>query len=208
VTGNTSGQSAVGGLVGDADSIGIVNSSAKAEITSLGSDVGGLVGSFRCSSRNAGIGFLLGSSFEGSITGGQALSGLSNAGGLIGALMSISFKSSCMIIRNKVSGTVRGRNDVGGLVGRAASGNRFLENEVSVNVASSTERHGGFIGSLEYNRLRLYRVKDKAEFILDDIYQGNSWRYTGTGKVPFDVGTSDVRPDARSGLDVAGVDRR
>jgi hypothetical protein len=208
--GGAVGQSGVGGLVGEAEHIGIVNSSAKADITYLGSNVGGLVGSFICSSRNAGLGFVLGSSFEGSITGGQALTGLSNAGGLVGSLFGRydTFKASCMIIGNKVSGVVRGRSGVGGLVGRAPSGNRFIGNEVSVNVTSSTERHGGFIGSLEANGLRVYRVKDRSEYRMQDVYQGNIWRYTGTGKAPMDVGTSNVRSDALSGLDVVGVDQR
>jgi hypothetical protein len=197
------GQSEVGGLVGVGVEVGIVQSSAKADITSIGSNVGGLVGSFDCESRDGGFGFLIGSSFEGSITGGQAVGGPSNAGGLVGTL-----DGSCMILRNRVSGTIRGRAGVGGLIGNSFSTHRYVGNEVTATVGSSIERHGAFIGSLATRRLGVYRIKDQREYVLEDIYQGNSWRYTGSGKAPQDVGTSDVKPDARGGLDVAGVDQR
>jgi hypothetical protein len=194
------GQSNVGGLVGSAQGLVVSRSSAKVAITSIGSNIGGLFGTFKCSNRNGPTGLLYSSSFEGSITGGQSINGASNAGGLIGLL-----DGQCMIIRNSVTGTVRGRQGVGGLVGMAQSGHRFLENQVVATVSSTTERHGGFIGLQSRLATGLFRVKDGVEYMFEDIYSGNTWQFTGSGRAPQDIGGSSSIPN---GFDVNGVDRR
>lgn len=199
---SSTGQSNTGGLIGVADAVVIVGSSVKAMINATGSNVGGIAGEFRCRSRNAAVGLLHSNKFVGTITGGANLAGASNTGAIAGNM-----QGSCMVIGNTADATIRGVTAVGGLVGNAMAGGRYLDNKLDINPTSSAEPPGGFIGTETKAVSRFKRYSDDALATRESIYTNNSWRYTGTERPPQDIG---VVNDTVSGkvsreVDVTGV---
>jgi hypothetical protein len=168
-------------------------------MTVAGSNVGGLVGKSVNCNRYSALCLIYESSFDGSITSGQNIERLSNAGGLIG------FAEGGMIVRSSAKGVVRGRAAVGGIAGYAQSMLRFIDTVSEVNVTSSTESHGGFIG-------RLLTVSTRFEpnnsYVYNNIYLGNSWSFRGQGMPPQDIGLWEHFTEQRRNIDVEGIDFR
>jgi hypothetical protein len=194
VTGAEIGSSDVGGLIGKG-ALPIIQSQVKADITAAGSGVGGLVGNARRCSRYTYECLIYDSSFEGTVTGGQNLSRLSSAGGLVGN------GEGGMIIKSRVKGTIRGREAVGGILGQATASYRFIDNTSQGIVSSSTETHGGFIGRLVSGYSNLLPI-----FRSENIYVGNRWLLTGQQTRPHDIGLWLKDEQELRNVDVAGID--
>jgi hypothetical protein len=143
--GNVTGQSSLGGLVGNNYRAQVINSRATGNVTGQSSRIGGLVG------KNEG---LSGFDFAGLILNSQSSGtavGATEIGGLVG------YSTHAIIQECSSSSVVRGKNIVGGLVGNSYGYNRFIKGwftgQVSGSEQGSARAIGGLVG-LKSNYLK------------------------------------------------------
>jgi hypothetical protein len=135
-SGDVSGGSATGGLVGSLrDSAAIRNSHASGNVTSTGSNVGGLVGQFN----STGPAVIESSYATGNVT---SVSG-SNIGGLVGGLGT---SGGASVTNSYSTGTVVGSSNVAGLVGSVTGSTAAVSYTWASSSVTGSSNVGGLIG--------------------------------------------------------------
>ncbi|KHD37442.1 hypothetical protein NL50_04505 [Clostridium acetobutylicum] len=162
IDGTISGGNYVGGLVGYGTGLNISNSSSTVTVTGKNDNVGGLVGSLSGNITNCytigdvtsdgnNVGGLLGN-ITGNITGsyanGNVTSNTANSvGGLAGVLQG-------EILQSYSTGTIKGINNVGGLVGSSSSST--IQDSFNIGDVTGTDYIGGIQGSGSANIKNCY----------------------------------------------------
>lgn len=133
-SGDVSGGSATGGLVGSLrDFAAIRNSYASGNVTSTGSNVGGLVGQVTTASGPV----VIENSYA---TGGVTAVSGDNVGGLVGGL------ASSEVTNSYSTGAVNGDTDVGGLVGSVTGSTSTISYTWTSSSVTGNTNVGGLIG--------------------------------------------------------------
>ena len=195
------GSSRVGGLIGEASrGLAIIDSHSSAKITSIGSEVGGLIGSATYCSRYDYRCLIYKSSFNGHLIGGSSTTGASSTGGLVG------YSEGGMIVDSHVKkeAIIRGIEGIGGLIGTQKDGrHRILNSSVQAEITSSTETHGGVIGSIEDYPYEFDNYEE--DVILENIYDNNTWKNLDRYSIG-DIGLWHRTDEVLRNVDVSGVD--
>ena len=137
VNNSTSAQSATGTLVGYNEGA-IFNVRASANVSSVGSNVGGLVGS------NKAAGTITGSGLYQSA--GNTVSGQDQVGGLVGL-------NEGAIARSYAAGPVAGKNATGGLAGKSSGA---IEDSYATGLVTGDSATGGLVGESSGSVRRSY----------------------------------------------------
>ena len=169
VSGEVSGESEVGGFVGESIKSGILNcNTSNINVNGTKDNIGGLVGSITDSDisntnvsgnitgRNS-VGGLVGSIINSNLSNAQAsgkIIGKNNVGGLVGNIINSDLSNT------QVNGNIKGWNSVGGLVGNII--NSDLSNTQASGNISGNKDVGGLVGSFECNNQQTFSIIDSS----------------------------------------------